>query len=808
MAAIIVLQNDSVVRARRVHYEKSMPQRLLARFRLDLPLTVLGIVVAASLYAQDGAAGKKPAAAPPPKGPVDQQPVPKKVKKKAIDDIVEVLRVAGELTAKDPIDKRRGAYCQIHEVKMAPGKTYVIRMLDKNAGGSMDPYLRLEDSRGTNLAEDDDGEGNLNSRIEYNPPREDTYKIYATTLASGRTGKYLLLVEACLPGRLPPRTGFGGKFGITSPNSGGPQLQSPAPFKTGDLEITMATFGQSVSFGNNYETHGYYEYRFTVKNRSDSRAHQVTVIVPAQNHGTANGYYVQALRNTVDVPPGGTAEAIVLQPDLLFASPDGASVEVDGRLAEQRVPVNFPQFRGSRTRSGGVSGGGGGPSYRTVSLLATSSAYFHYEKVHNKVMGLAPLQIVAQQGPKDLGDWSTHWLGYSSFDSVMIEGPALQGAPAEVQAAIWQFVECGGSLLLLGACKLPESWERTQGNDAGFTMCYPGFGCCLVADRPPADWSADQAKAVNDMWVAAQAPWHQITNSSDANRAFPVVDDLRIPVRGLFVVMILFVVLIGPVNIYWLSRARRRIWLLWTVPVIALLTCFLLVGYMIATEGWHGHVRSTSITVLDEKAQRAATIGWMGFYCPTTPGGGLHFSRDTELSPHLDMRRLPMYSTQPRQPCSIDWSRGQHLTDGWIAPKVPLHFLVRRGEKRLERLTVRENADGSTTVVNSLGADIRSLWVARSDGVILIGHGITPGPPATLTATTQKCQGEMSGLNELFALNWLDQAGALAKNPAEYLRPGCYVAVIDNELFLDQGLGQTQSRQMQSIVFGIMKGAP
>ena len=107
-----------------------------------------------------------------------------------------------------------------------------------------------------------------------------------------------------------------------------------------------------------------------------------------------------------------------------------------------------------------------------------------------------------------------------------------------------------------------------------------------------------------------------------------------------------------------------------------------------------------------------------------------------------------------------------------------------------------------------MGADIKSLWVARSDGTILTGQDIAPGPPATLMTTAQKCGGEPGSLNELFGLDWLDQAGALAKNPAEYLRPGCYVAVIEDAPFLEQGLSQTQSRKMQSIVFGIMKDAP
>jgi hypothetical protein len=45
----------------------------------------------------------------------------------------------------------------------------------------------------------------------------------------------------------------------------------------------------------------------------------------------------------------------------------------------------------------------------------------------------------------------------------------------------------------------------------------------------------------------------------------------------------------------------------------------------------------------------------------------------------------------------------------------------------------------------------------------------------------------------------------MVKSPADYLRPGTYLAVIDDSPFLDQGLRRTQSRRARSIVFGIMK---
>jgi hypothetical protein len=722
-------------------------------------------------------------------------------KKKPVEETT-ILREAGELTAADPFDRLRGqTHHKVYPVKMAPGKTYVIRLYDQNAGGSnMDPYLRLEDSRGINLAQDDDGEGNLNSRIEFNPPREEMYRVIATTLSPRRLGKYLLTVDAFPPGRVPPR---GASMGMYHTMATGNPLVPGLPSRVGDLEIRCWTWGQSVNQGNMTESHGYIEYRFTIENRSDTQGHRVTLIMPSQRFsGTPMGRYVHQLRKTVDVGPAASMQVSLFQPDLPMRYGQLVDVEIDGRLDEQRVGFSTIGNRGNRSGSGRFYGGGGGPT-PTLSLLTTPALYSGYVQQHHKKAGALLRQIHAQQGPEDLRQWSTHWLGYSSFDTVIAPWPQLQAAP-DVQAALWQYVECGGTLVVVGPAKLPESWDRAKTQFAGFTAYYPGFGQCLVAGEPFAKWTPEQWEGLAETWSSASVAWSQINSATDANRILPVVEDLSIPVQGLFIVMILFVVLIGPVNVYWLSRIKRRMWLLWTVPVCAILTCLLLVGYMVATEGWDGYARSTSITVLDENAQRAATIGWQGYYCPTTPGGGLRFDFDTELTPHLDFR-APYAYRRAAQPCSVDWTDDQHLAEGWITAKVPLHFMVRRGEKRLERLTLRKNPDDTLAATNGLGADIKSLWLARTDGALLSAHDVAAGATVTLTPTDQKSQGEVGNLSDVFAANWVQQAEALGKSPAEYLRPGCYLAVLDGSPFLDQGLRRTQSRRMNSVVIGILK---
>jgi hypothetical protein len=97
------------------------------------------------------------------------------------------------LTNADLPDKiRKNVPSKTYQVKMLAGKTYQIDMVS----AEVDSYLRLEDNAGVQLAADDDGGGNLNSRITFVCPRDGEYRITATSATNirPRTGSFLLTV--------------------------------------------------------------------------------------------------------------------------------------------------------------------------------------------------------------------------------------------------------------------------------------------------------------------------------------------------------------------------------------------------------------------------------------------------------------------------------------------------------------------------------------------------------------------------------------------------------------------------------------
>jgi hypothetical protein len=73
-----------------------------------------------------------------------------------------------------------------------------------------------------------------------------------------------------------------------------------------------------------------------------------------------------------------------------------------------------------------------------------------------------------------------------------------------------------------------------------------------------------------------------------------------------------------------------------------------------------------------------------------------------------------------------------------------------------------------------------------------------------LTATKQSVAeaANLGAMRDAYVGNWLQ---ALDGEPLRYLRPGCYVALLDDAPFIEDGLRRYQSRKGRSVVIGIMK---
>lgn len=527
---------------------------------------------------------------------------------------------------------------------------------------------------------------------------------------------------------------------------------------------------------------GYAEHRFRVAN-DGARPLTVTIELLERSDGGPG-----VLRRTVVVGPRSAAVVALWQPSFGLRALD-TFIYADGRRVGRLETAHFVphgEFYAWRHEKPLVL------TTRGIDAQALENAFQPSEPTTGG--GAPEPNIRFIRAEQAIAGWSPHWLAYSRYDGVAITAEDHRAAPDGVRDALRRYAEAGGVLLILGATPLdaPDG-GRLQARSAG-------FGVILHArESDPTNWTPDDVGLVGGKIV------HYRSMIMDRQRLglndLPALQGAfgsGIPFRTIYLLMLLFAALIGPVNLIWAHRRRRPVQLLWTTPVIALSATAALFVWGMLSEGTTPTTRLVSLTLLDQGARRAATLGALAWYCPLTPSGGLRFSADTELEP---------VGERGRRGGVLDWTREQHLVSGWLPARTPTAFYARKVEPRRERIRVSRD-NGGLRAVNGLGADIVELWLADEAGRIHRGERIAAGRESALRPTdvtvAAAANRSESARRFLASEEWAAGWPALTGAPTAALRPGEYLAVLDGSPFLESGLDGRQNARRRALVLGAL----
>lgn len=403
--------------------------------------------------------------------------------------------------------------------------------------------------------------------------------------------------------------------------------------------------------------------------------------------------------------------------------------------------------------------------------------------------------------------WSESWLAFTAFDLVVLSRTDLAAMTAAQQGALWSYVEAGGGLAVLGLTELPKAWQSaasrrpTTEQSRSLNSFVAGFGQCLLMDGANiTSLSHVQLEGMRQLARECGQVWQSMPTEGNANNEFPVIEDARIPVRGIVFIMLAFILVVGPVNIFLCARANNRIAMLWTIPLISFITCAVVFGYSLMSEGITPTTRTEALTILDQVSHRATTLARQAFYTPLTPGDGLRYSHDTEVTPLVDVNRYNGGNSR-----ELELSQAQHLVRGWITARVPAHFALRKSETRRERITVQKLPDGRVTVVNGLGADIQTLWLRDDKGRLFKGEGLKAGQNVPLVSdTTIPLSASVNNLAGLYQGSWPTAHESITNAPGNYLHPGAYLAVLAEAPFIETGLAKPGKARARQTIIGVL----
>lgn len=561
----------------------------------------------------------------------------------------------------------------------------------------------------------------------------------------------------------------------------------------GDVTIQITTNG-----GSGTSSFGYVDFQATIAN-TGSVPHNVQLIMPRD---TSYGYgnYIRQVSRSVTVPAATAATVSMFQLPLRING-NGVTVVIDGQY--QRQQLDLPRVNHCQSYHYG-----GGSSQGCCILLSQQIGYDAVNEgagemfdIPGRYSGDSGLSLALSEVP--VSTWPRNWLSYSRYSGIMLTGDEWQRTGTEVKRAILEYVSCGGSLTVTGPAQLDASVTALETERSSFKTYCPGFGVIHQTDQTQvSNWTSSDWQTLKTTWLDLSNTLGKTRNVKAANDWFPVIDKLTVPVRGLLLIVLIFAVLIGPANLFVLTRKKRQIWLLWTVPLLSIIASVIVFGYATFAEGWKGFSRTMSVTILDEHTNIASTIGVAAFYCPLTPMDGLHFDYETECTPQVERG---YGSGRPR---SVDWTDDQHLKSGWVSARVPTHFKVRKSQMRREKIVFSGQSD-RLEALNGLGVPVKALYYADAQGNLYAAENIQPGAKIQLNRMNETLpdrSSEVYLLRNLFVADWIHAANTMTKEPYKYLRPNSYIAIVTEPLFVEQALKKQASEAIESVIYGISRG--
>ena len=201
-----------------------------------------------------------------------------------------------------------------------------------------------------------------------------------------------------------------------------------------------------------------------------------------------------------------------------------------------------------------------------------------------------------------LGD---DWRELSGFDCLWLTDTEYDRLDAGPRTAIRRWVEQGGNLYV--CARDPDTALRaavdgpTTGQEA-----RRGYGTVRILPWNGKAFAQEDAIAE----IKGIRPLRGDDPINDATD-WPMVRALgAIPINAPFLIgfILLFAVLVGPVNLFWLADATRRHRLFWTTPLISLAASLLLMLVIVLQDGFGGHGQRTVVTLLCPDRREAVVV--------------------------------------------------------------------------------------------------------------------------------------------------------------------------------------------------------
>ena len=409
----------------------------------------------------------------------------------------------------------------------------------------------------------------------------------------------------------------------------------------------------------------------------------------------------------------------------------------------------------------------------------TEESSHRYHRAKGKGRG-SSYRFDAKQFRFPAEKWPVDWRIYSTYDSIFITANEYASLGTDAKSALDTYRTLGGAVFV------------TKGND-GFADVQEAAAALKPIDEACYILSGDiQMNYGSDSALLGDL------------KRIPMEAKATVPVKTLLLVLALFACIIVPVAVLRSVKRNTRIRLLAILPGAAAVFALVVAVSAYAFFGTTPTVRLQSVTVLDQTTKKAVTLGQFCVFSPVSLDGQIAFPSDAAFA-----RRHVRAKNDSDELVTMDSADEQRLVDGWVKPLVSAFFDFSRACERPERLDFRVSPNGDVSVVNLLGAKVKSGH-ANVGGALWVFHDVEPGATAKAEKLGKPPESPLKMYpfydeQTTYGRNWEENLKFVAE-ACKKISSGEYVVEVEGSPFFPNPLQRKKSNTSAAgLVFGKFK---
>jgi len=338
----------------------------------------------------------------------------------------------------------------------------------------------------------------------------------------------------------------------------------------------------------------------------------------------------------------------------------------------------------------------------------------------------------------DMRSAPTDWRGYSALAQLWITDSEWAGLSSAQRSALMSWVGQGGLVTVTAkegttSLPLPEGFPAWKGE-----VLEHGMGQVrLIAGSSGLD---KNAYSILELERTRSVEKQATSQPAEAGRLASLLPPLKMNTALIFAFILIFGIVVGPVNLFWFAAGNRRPRMFWTTPLISFIGAAVLVVVMILQDGFGGSGARVSLAVvLPEQKQIAVTqeqFAKTGILLSRTfdlPSDGSALITQLPNNQQTPNRFGVMNPRQDKRNLALTNSTAG---GGWFTSRALQSMLVQ--DTRMNRGGIEFVPGDKPAVINSLPTALKKLVIQDNEKRLWTASNVRTGERVALEPMDRK----------------------------------------------------------------------